>query len=72
LFHGFVALIISRLPGGPASFSTLKPASCIALRTTPLQQYVTKTPPFLNMDNICLKISTVHNSGWAFGENASK
>ena len=34
----FIALSISLFRGGPCNFSTLKPAACIVLRTSPLLQ----------------------------------
>ena len=40
----FSARTTSLLPGGPGNFSTVKPAAIIALRTSPLLQYVTSIP----------------------------
>lgn len=37
-YYNFLALSISRLPGGPGIRSTIKPADCILRLTSPLAQ----------------------------------
>ena len=47
ILRSFQALKNSLLPGGPGSFSIVKPASFNARFTIPLHEYVVNTPPLL-------------------------
>src|SRR5690606_37320515 len=63
---------ISRLPGGPGRRSTVRPAACMARRTAPFAQYVTRMPPGRMAPCMRWKTSSVHISGCLSGANVSK